>query len=278
MMYKNSFVTVLKVDGKILRENGDLVTLPFGSEYSIFMKNKESRRAVVNIEIDGQDVLSGSSLIINGNSELNLERFLANNSHGNRFKFIQKTKQIQDHRGDRIDDGLLRVEVRYEKLVVPSFTKRHFCPPVSVYECDHSFFQPPTYRSYPACGSGGATGRSLDIGRSLETHIYSSNMVGGSVNSVSLTNEVLNSAPLVDEGITVQGSISNQKFTNGYVGSLEECSHVIILRMRGSLKGNFMVEEPITVKTKLVCGTCGKKNKSSVKFCPNCGTCLQEVA
>ena len=36
-------------------------------------------------------------------------------SRGNKFKFIQKTDKIIGHRGDNIDDGMIRVEYRYEK-------------------------------------------------------------------------------------------------------------------------------------------------------------------
>jgi hypothetical protein len=35
MMYKERFIAVIKYNGKVLRERDDVVTLPFGSEYSI---------------------------------------------------------------------------------------------------------------------------------------------------------------------------------------------------------------------------------------------------
>ncbi len=45
MMYKQNFVVVVKCNGKILREqDSDVVYLPFGAEYSILLKNKDSRR------------------------------------------------------------------------------------------------------------------------------------------------------------------------------------------------------------------------------------------
>ncbi len=47
MTYKENFVLVVKCKGEILRERDGIVTLPFGSEYSILMKNLDHRRALV---------------------------------------------------------------------------------------------------------------------------------------------------------------------------------------------------------------------------------------
>jgi len=115
MTYKDQFVVEVKCNGKILRVQDDVIHLPFGSEYSIYLKNLNSRRAAINISIDGEDVLDGSSLILNANSSTDLEGFLRGATAKNKFKFINKTKEIQDHRGDKIDDGIIRVEFAYEK-------------------------------------------------------------------------------------------------------------------------------------------------------------------
>ena len=76
-----------------------------------------------------------------------------------------------------------------------------------------------------------------------------------------------------DEGITVKGSENHQKFHYGSIGQLEENSIVIVLRLQG-YSGPAQVTRPITVKTKMVCETCGKHNKSSNKYCSRCGTFL----
>ena len=57
MTYNNQFVAVVKVNGKILREINDVVTLPFGTEYSIMLKNLSPNDCVATIEIDGQNVM-----------------------------------------------------------------------------------------------------------------------------------------------------------------------------------------------------------------------------
>jgi len=81
--------------------------------------------------------------------------------------------------------------------------------------------------------------------------------------------------PLPDEGITVKGSEMYEQYSYGSIGELEDSSVVVI-----SLKGmqhssGVVVSEPVTVKTKLECSSCGLKSKSSYKYCPNCGTFLE---
>ena len=117
MMYNEKMVVVVKSDGKIVREVGNSVYLPFGSEYSIYLKNLSSKRAVASITIDGQDVLNGDMIIVNGNDTFELEGFMDNCglSVRNKFKFIEKTQEISDYRGDKIEDGLIVVKYRFEK-------------------------------------------------------------------------------------------------------------------------------------------------------------------
>lgn len=120
MMYKSNFVCSLKVGGKILRENSGVVTLPFGSEYGVLLKNLGSRRAMVKVSVDGQDATEGTRLILQPNSSLELERFIrdGNLKSGNKFKFIERTQKIEDHRGIKEDDGLVRIEFWAEKETV----------------------------------------------------------------------------------------------------------------------------------------------------------------
>ena len=118
MMYSDKFVVAIKVNGKVLRETKDLVTLPFGSEFSVLVKNLNSKRAKFTLHIDGQDVLDGTEIIVNGNSEVELKRFIRNGNmeEGNAFKFIERTTAIEDGpRGIKVDDGVIRVEFWFEQ-------------------------------------------------------------------------------------------------------------------------------------------------------------------
>ena len=95
-MYQEKVVGCLINNGKILREKEGIFLIPFGSEYSIYIKNLESRKAKVKISIDGVDVLNGQSLLINPNETTELEVFLNDCIAKNKFKFIPKTKEISE--------------------------------------------------------------------------------------------------------------------------------------------------------------------------------------
>jgi len=260
MVFKERFVVVVKCNGKILREVNNTVYLPFGSEYSLLMKNLESRKAKVQVSIDGSDI--GNSLVINPNSELELERFLNDLNSGNRFKFIQKTSKIVNHRGDKIDDGIIRVEFQFEKPL-PTH--------VDVYHYHHR-----------SCGSPWCV-ICNPVQRWTNTPFitYGHQTIGVSQSGISsgLTANVLSSisSPIpeinADEGVTVKGSVSNQKFYHASIGELEENSFVVTLMLRGYVSSG-KVKTPVSVKDKLECSVCGTSNKSNSKHCTECGTYL----
>ena len=117
-MYNSKLAVAIKHNGKILRETKDLVHLPFGSEFSVLVKNLNSRRAKFTLHIDGTDVLSGEEIIVNANSEVEMKRFIRNGNmnEGNAFKFIERTASIEDGpRGIKVDDGVIRVEFWFEQ-------------------------------------------------------------------------------------------------------------------------------------------------------------------
>ena len=53
MMYQNKVAVAIKHRGKILREIGDIVSLPFGSEFTVLVKNLNNRRMEFTLSIDG---------------------------------------------------------------------------------------------------------------------------------------------------------------------------------------------------------------------------------
>lgn len=268
MTYFNKFVAVIKTKGKILREReNNTVYLPFGSEYSIFLKNLNSQKALVKVDVDGKSI--GADLIINSNSSVNVERFIEKLDRGNRFKFIQKTKDIVNHRGDHIDDGIVRIEVFYEKVIQSQ--------PIiyNLYNNTYSPWQTFTYKSGSTTDASNVYSNTTTLDSNNACFDASVNSRGYSTgfNHKNLSVEY-NSIPNPEEGITVRGSESHQHFVYGSIGILEEQSDVIVFQLRGYF-GNEVKKQPITVKTKLVCSTCGKHNKSNMKYCPTCGTYLK---
>lgn len=288
-MYSNRFVVSLKVGGKILRETSGAVSLPFGSEYEILLKNLNSRRALVKVSVDGQDATEATKLVLEPNSTVTLERFIKNGNlnSGNRFKFIERTSKIEDHRGIKEDDGLVRAEFWAEKEVldVPAIRKHY-------YDEWHPrpWYPKPYYPKWPYNDGliwklGGAQ-RSL--GGTLQSHGFSGQAESGSgmlrcasanVSSAQMMSQSFNMAETSmdsafnDAGITVPGSESNQQFKTGSWFETESNSSVIVLQLKG-VAGSKPVSVPITVDLKPVCPTCGTKNPPNYKFCGDCGTHL----
>ena len=254
MAYRKNFVVAIKHNGKILREIDEVVKLPFGSDYSVLLKNKDSRKAVVKLEIDGEDVLDGNGIIVDPNNTVELKGFMKGSTVRNKFRFIKKTKKISNYRGDRIDDGLVRVEFWFEKEEDLKIT------------------------NWPVPGPWDGT------------QIYYSNHYGGNIRSSNIGPEArLGSscnisanftAPVKcksdDNGITVKGAETYQGYTYGSTKALESRSTVITLRLSGYNKSTKKaVKKAVNVRTRLTCNTCGTKSKSSAKFCRSCGTYIQ---
>ncbi len=288
MVYSDRVVAALKVNGRVLREDHGIVTLPFGSEYSIFLRNLNSVRVQVAVSVDGQAATGGMRLIIAPNSFLDLERFMVNgNLHaGNRFKFVERTKQVERHRGVGAEDGLIRVEAWTEE--VPTF--QGLVQPQQFQHHHHHHYNRPFYggfyntsnvqvksgsrslmrgetmaRSLGNVGSASASGGVTHDWNETSAHVNAQNTMG----NVQSSNYV--SQNMGETGITVPGSESHQQFHLMPDFPLKAQSLVLVLQLRGELAGK-RVGKAVTVKTKTTCPTCGKKNKPGVKFCADCGT------
>lgn len=254
-MYKNNFICAIKHKGMILREFDEEVRLPFGSQYSILLKNKDSRRALVDIEVDGENVLSGSSLIVDGYTSQEIKGFMRNMSVTNSFKFIKKTKEISDYRGDRIDDGIVSVSYRFERRKPKPIVIQH-----------KDWWPKCPYPTSPLPGPR----LDYDV-KYTSCSIASSPSIRRLADSTKCIQE-----PLSDEGITVKGSKITQNYQYGDIDELECEIYVITLRLKGiSKRSKKIIKKPLTVKTKLQCSTCGRRSKSSATFCSNCGTYLR---
>lgn len=300
MACNRKLVACLKVGGKVLREHDDKVYIPFSSEYSIYIKNLNSVRASVTLEIDGKNVFSdGSSLVVNPNSEVNIERWVNNQAKGNKFKYIERTSKIEDVRGIGTEDGILRIAFRYQKPM-----PKYVSPKVT--EVHHHHYQNPNwgqiYGGRAGGSMGGPSGSSTD-----ESYEQFSQSNGASKSPLRASGMQLNSAQgsmlsdrritdgisaqasvasanalnvdnaqaisTNDKGITVAGTISNQAFMTVSSFPLEYEEHVMVLRMLGELGQNKIVE-PVVVQRKIKCDTCGTVNKGSMKFCGGCGAAI----
>ena len=252
-MYNNKLVASIKANNKILREFKDVIYVPYGIEYSILLKNLNTKRAQVNITIDGEAAVT-SGLILNAGQEIDLERWVKTNlNEGNKFKFIERTAGIENHRGIKPDDGIIRIEYQYE-LDLSNLL-----------------------------GSTGHVGQ-IQGGPYTHNPIYTNSGIRGQVtpdsytitcNAAATSNTIRSmSATYNDAGITVPGSTSTQQFKTvpGFICEHEK--HVMVLKLLGETPDNKPVLDPVTVTSKTKCVTCGIQAKRTAKYCSHCGTSL----
>lgn len=255
MMYAQKMAACVKVGGKVLREHGEVVALPFGAEYSLSFKNLNTVRALVAVEIDGVSATDGTRLIVPANGTVELERFIrgGNLEDGNRLKFIERTARIEEHRGVGAEDGLVRVTFEFERALhwtadaaVVGPVKRRIAT-----------------RSFLSTTHDGPVG---PHGDPVLSYTCSTARPTGDLSETRL-------GDLNEAGITVPGARSDQRFTVGAWFPTDGVSHVLVFRLVGAVEGQ-PVARPVTVKHRPTCETCGRVNRATSRFCSDCGTAL----
>lgn len=255
-MYANKFAVAVKHRGKVLQEFGETVYLPFGSEYGLLLKNLNSVRATVKVSIDGQDATEGVNLVVQPNSSIEIERFIKNGNlnAGNRFKFIARTAAIEQHRGAKLDDGLIRVSYAFEAPTQLTW----IAGPVTTIQSN-----PWPYSS--TCESGALRSMTGGAWTSGSSSVYSSNTAS--------------SAPAV-KGVTAPGSVSTQQFQPVGGFQTEAVTHVIMLQLAGQSAetASGSVQNVVYTRSKIGCTMCGYKAKPTSKFCSQCGSSLTIIS
>ena len=267
-MFNSNLIMAVKVGGKVLREFDGTVALPFGSEYSIYLKNTSSRRASVSVSIDGTDVLDGQNIIVPAFSHVELKRFIKNGNldSGNAFKFIEKTGKIEKFRGNKAEDGLLTVTYSFER----EYVLNH--PPYN--QISRSTISGSTGSCSGFSGSSTAltNTRSLD---SVNAH-YSAEVPTSSLNAVqssvvrSATKGFTAPASNNINGITAPGARVDQQFTAVYGFYSDGITKTMTLKLIGAIE-EAVVKQPVTVKRNVRCTMCGTNVKQTAKFCHECG-------
>lgn len=282
-MYSNKLVVAIKSNGKILRETKDIVHLPFGSEFTVLVKNLDTKRIKFKLEIDGTDVL-GTEIIVDANSETEIKRFIRNGNmnEGNAFKFIERTETIENGpRGIKIEDGIVKVEFWGEyKTPQPVYDANYWKGKADgereernrgKYGWPYPMNIPLGGPFYGTNGVQDAINGSVLRGISCSTSSAANSMQ--KIANVTAASTENYAESLNDVGITVPGSKIEQAFKPVYGFIAETISNVIVLRLVGKVADK-IVEKAITVDHKPKCSTCGRQNKATSKFCTDCGTSL----
>lgn len=290
-MFSNNFVVAVKVNGKILREIQDVAYLPFGTEYSILLKNVSAQKARVKVSIDGKEATEDVRLIVDAFDTFELKRFIKNGNlkTGNSFKFIEKTAQISQYRGDRVEDGLITIMFEFERKPAPKQVYR------SPWE-NGILGSPDCYRS--AVASNTTTTAYYNSSNSSETFdnfAVSAPMSAAptmdwmeqDLGRVTLTSTL----PLADDGkeqkmrglapntagVTAPGKIVEQEFhfANGFNG--DDVIHTMTLQLKGTDNKETPIVTPVVVKRVQRCTMCGATAKQTAKFCHMCGASVEIV-
>lgn len=289
-MYSNNFVVAVKVKGKILRELNEVVYLPFGSEYTLLLKNKSNLRAKANVEIDGQSVTDGDFVVLNAGESLELKRFIRNGnlSSGNAFKFIEKTQKIEQYRGNKVDDGL--VTVRYE-FASPVVFFHQYLPGQCIPNDPWKYL---VGRSLHGQGYNGLTSNTVYTNNSSFCSVQGADsLIGGTLTTTSITSgntgkeeklssNILRSKSINDAGITAPGSEVKQEFVNVADFATDGVKHSITLMLKGAVEtlntagnlhvtGKIRVQKPVVVQKVQRCTMCGTNTRQTAKFCHECG-------
>jgi len=245
-MYCEKLVACVKVDNKIVRDDDGKVYLPFGTDYTLYLKNLHTCKARIGIEIDGRDVLNNHRILIDPGESVDLEGFIENDlgQVRNKFRFIEKTQQISDYRGDRAEDGLIYITYQFANPYQITYT---------------SPYNPTIDFSWHNDSIRGSS--------ATPTALY---CTAGSHTQQKFTSVNCNT-PNNKNGITVPGKQTNQDFHVNYDTNIYGSKFSMVIQLFGCVK-NEKVEKVCLTRKKIKCPTCGTKNKSNVKYCGNCGT------
>ena len=292
-MYDQKMVLAVKSGGKILREFKDTVLLPFSSEYSLLIKNLNAARALVHVYIDGEDQ-TPSGLVINAGEECNFERSIKNGNltEGNKFKFIQRTDSVEQHRGVQLEDGIVRIEFQFESQYQRSPWNASPAWPSNTDYCNIDYHLRRDAGNNHTSLRGFTGSVNQDSGADL-TRVNVARMTAAMKSptvqlpndlswadatafiAMSVNHPITGAAQAYnDAGITVAGSKSTQHFSTTTMGLMEAEKYSIVLKILGETPDNKPVLDPVTVSSKTKCTTCGIQSKRTAQFCSNCGTTL----
>jgi len=241
-MYKDKFVLSVISDGHPVKESGSRgnrqVSIPFGSEYKIRLKNKNDKSCTAKVTIDGTPVSNFGDIIVNAGGTVDLERFITNSmSSGKKFKFVKLDHPDVDD-PTKSENGFIQVEFRLAK------EKNGIKISPDPYKPSKNPWWPPKFKGFEdndGCNWGNSN------------NDWTFTYIGTSASSFCA----------IDDGATIEGSKSDQSFT---YSNLEVESHRTILKLKMvGIKGG------IKKSKKRYCTQCGHQLRKRDRYCGGCG-------
>lgn len=273
-MFKNSFAVAIKHNGQVLSENKESVFLPFGSEYSISLKNLNSLTAFVKIFIDGKEVTPLRGIEMDPKQSFDINRFYDKN---NSFKFIELTEEIKKQRGSDLEDSLVRVEVRFDEAE-SLFDKMNRLEKTTIGPSigrDISFPEPYIVDGGP--GSLFPPGGLVPQPSICDSIRYQAKDFTGDMTTAATATFASNGDNA--RGITVSGSPAQEAYPGkeSYSKQMRSLSSETIFNfLLTGFQDNQVIDTAVTNKSKKICPTCGKKYKYKYNYCPMDGTYLSK--
>ena len=263
MVYQNQYAVAVVQDGKIVPEQNGGVTLPYGSEYKIRLKNKSRQKSIADVYLDGKIACKG--IILGEDGVVDLERYIRPGdswASGAKFKLARLSHPgISDENDDQ--NGLLEVRF-YKELVKPKAETIIIDRPYPVYPQP---WQSPPWPNTIWCETTNTAGERYFSPQPIcsDVHVYSNSVLrsndlkGGPWNTLcSKQQEMMKKGD--GPAATVQGGLSKQSFTSVSVEIDEKAWTGLYIRLRG-----------VTKVTRLAKCECGHSRRSAEKFCPKCG-------
>jgi hypothetical protein len=194
MVYSNKFVMAVLLNGEPQKElaNG-VVKLPFGAEYTLRFRNKNSRRAVVKIFIDGENV-SGGGYVIPANDFVDIKR---HHDKDRAFKWVDLDSPDAVEHGKNGPNHDKQKGVIEARFYLEKEYKINWTPPVEHHHhhhhhTDHHHHYPrprPWYDPYRLIGCGDSTPHFSTCDSSVQSDeaskSYSEIAKGGTANDQS---------------------------------------------------------------------------------------------
>ena len=230
------------INGTIAKElaNGQ-INIPFGSEYKIRIRNKHNRRSVCKISIDGENI-SGEGFVIGANSFVDIERPV---DVDRKFKFVSlDSEEAYDHgkngpnynkiKGVISADFALEKEYQFQPNYVPIVQQKPFRPDPYTYPYWYNSNSPMRgvlnfgsvidgqYDSYSAVNNlTGGDIKPNTVSLNAQHNLPKASLMGFADSSVNLT-----STNVLQDGATVEGSKSFQKFSSVYFDSEDNWTNI----------------------------------------------------